>query len=271
VNEGPPSIIELVRGAQRQMRVDFEQKTAQIPHAGEKGAAREDVVRGFLKDYLPKRFGVGSGFVVDAAGAVSRQLDAVVYDQLAAPTFPVTDTQRFYPAEAVAGAISIKSSLTSQTLTDVAENLASVAQLDRFASGRPEVVFGGVPAFQHSAFSGAPANPIFAACFAFESTRLETLAVNLDQLNQGLEPPLRVQLIGVLNRGVVTYGLDGVVEPSYSPAARVALVEDSELALPLFYAFLVNAVMLRMPLLISTRTHLGLEVVEARTVEPQAG
>ena len=32
-----PSIRELVRGVQKQMRIDFEQRTAQIPHPEKKG------------------------------------------------------------------------------------------------------------------------------------------------------------------------------------------------------------------------------------------
>lgn len=263
-----PSIRALVHGVQRQMRVDFEQKTAQIPHPGEKGRGREDVVRSFLRDYLPKRFDVGSGFVVDATGGVSRQIDVVLYDRLSAPVFPVTESQRFFPAECVAGAVSIKSTLDRRSLVDAVENLISVAKLNRFASGRPEVVFGGVPSpFEHSAFRGYPTEPIFTAVWAFDSPPIDTVARNLHEVNQELDPFHRTQLIGVLNRGVVTYLDEGIIEPTYSSAAKVAFVPDADSTLPLFYMWLTNGIMRKMPLYISMRAYLDQFVVEAQVVE----
>lgn len=263
-----PSIRELIRGVQRQMRIDFEQRTAQIPHPGEKGRGREDVVRSFLREYLPKRFEVGSGFIVDASGGVSRQIDIVLYDKLSAPVFPVTETQRFFPAECVAGAVSIKSSLDRRALEDAVENLISVAQLNRFASGRTEVVFGGVPSpFEHSAFRGYPAEPIFTAVWAFDSPGVDTVARNLHELIQDLEPFHRTQLIGVLNRGVVTYLDKGIIQPTYSTTAKVAFVPNADSVLPLFYMFLTNGVIRKMPLSISLRAYLEEFVVNAGSVE----
>jgi hypothetical protein len=261
-------VVELIRAVQRQMRIEFDQKTTQIPHMGERGAAREEVVRSFLRDYLPKRFAVSPGFILDADGMVSRQIDAVIYDELCAPVFRVTETQRLFPAESVAGAVSIKSTLTRQELAEAVENLASAALLNRFGSGRPEVVFGGVPTpFVHSAFQGHPAHPVFTAAFAFESPPLETVASNLHDLNRSLDPMLRIQLIAVLNRGVVTYLDEGVIEPTYSATARVAFVEDPEIALPLFYVFLANGTMRKLPLSISFRAYLRLDTVPVRCVD----
>ncbi len=153
VNTVRPPLIELVKASQRQMAIDFEAKSSQLPHSGEKGAAREEVVRSFLSDYLPKRFAVGHGFVVDASGGVSRQIDAVIYDQLSCPVFHVTPTQRFIPAEGVSGVVSVKSVLTRSELSEAATNLTSVALLDRFASGRPQAMMGGVPALGACRFS----------------------------------------------------------------------------------------------------------------------
>lgn len=268
MSQSEPSILELTQAVQAQMRIDFEKKTAQIPHSGQKGVAREEVLRRFLADYLPKRFAVSAGFVVDAARKVSKQVDAIIYDQLSAPVFHVIEGQRLFPAESVAGAIAVKSTLRRKDLSDAIDNLASVAVLDRFASGRPEIVFGGVPSpFEHSAFHGKPPEPIFTAAFAYDSPALKTVALNLHDLNLNLAPRSRLQLIAVLNRGVVTY-IDGtIIEPTYSPTARVAFVEDPKLALPLFYAFLTNHVMRKMPLLISIRNYLGLQAVQARWIE----
>jgi hypothetical protein len=43
------------------------QRTKQTGHAGGRGAAREELVRAFLRKHLPSRFGVGTGQLVHPA------------------------------------------------------------------------------------------------------------------------------------------------------------------------------------------------------------
>lgn len=263
-----PSIRDLVSSVQKKMNIDFAEATAQIPHRGERGSGREDVVRKFLSDYLPKRFGVSPGFVVDATGAVSHQLDCIVYDQLSAPVFPITDGQRLFPAESVAGVVSIKSFLDANQLQSVVENLQSVTKLDRYASGRPEVMFGGVPSpFVHGAFEGGPIEPIFVSAFAFDSPSLKTVAVNLHNLTSGLDPTHRVQLVAVLNKGVITYQDGQIAGPSYSPTAKVSFIADGESSLGLFYTWFANNVIRKLPLHISLRAYLQMPAVMAQVVD----
>lgn len=260
-----PSLKELIKGVQEQMWIDFRSRTAQLPTPGEKGLAREDVVRGFLRRYLPGRFHVESGFVVDAAGGVSRQIDVVIYDYLSAPRFEVSEGTRMIPVEAVAGVVSVKSFLDDRRLSDALGNMRSVTQLDRFASGRPYITFGGVPGPWECQL--ADMEPAFGAVFAFDGSPLDRLGLVVHKANQEIDPRHRVQLVCVLNRGVISY-LDGATfEPSYMPTARVAIVEDSQLSLPLFYAFLANGVWRKEPVGISFRKYMELELVPVRWVE----
>ena len=46
-----------------------------ISHQGEKGGIRERRVQDFLKKYLPKKYGVSSGHVIDHEGKHSKQED----------------------------------------------------------------------------------------------------------------------------------------------------------------------------------------------------
>lgn len=258
-----PPVRELVQAAQEQMRIDFERKTRQIPHAGERGAAREDVLRSFLADHLPERFGVDTGFIIDAARAVSRQMDVVIFDKLSAPVFRTSAQRRLFPVEAVAGAISVKSRLDANELDEATQNLASAASLGRFAGDRRDVVAGGVPIpFEH-----AGGEPVFTAIFAYQSVELATLAQLIHAANQTLEPSLRVQLVGVLGQGIITYLLHGVLEPTYDPGATVGLVSEPDLALPLFYSFLAAGITRKIPVWFSYRSYLGLEVVPTYWVE----
>ena len=108
-----------------------------VPHKAELGFSREEVVRSFLRAYLPKRFDVSHGFAFDCTGAVSRQLDVIVSDAGVAPMFEGPGGTRFVPCEAIVAAGQVKSVLRSRSeyLAALA-NLESAKALDRSAAGR---------------------------------------------------------------------------------------------------------------------------------------
>jgi hypothetical protein len=56
--------------------------TGVLPHAGERGSNDEERCRAFLSSVLPRRYAIGTGFVVSSAeGAkVSRQQDVIIFD-----------------------------------------------------------------------------------------------------------------------------------------------------------------------------------------------
>lgn len=85
-------------------------------HKGKLGENREALLQRFLATYLPRRFGVGTGFALLGAD-VSTQQDVVVYDQLTNPVlFPDTAAPLF-PPSALAAVIEVKSTLTKAELT----------------------------------------------------------------------------------------------------------------------------------------------------------
>lgn len=126
----------------RQAMEAFELAT-ELGHSGESGRAREDVVRGFLADVVPPDFGIDTGFVIDAAGGVSRQVDIVVYRKQRAPVLAIGGVKHFM-VESVAAVIECKASITSRSvLTSALDNIASVKELDRTNGGRNRVVGRG--------------------------------------------------------------------------------------------------------------------------------
>lgn len=125
----------LLAAAAARMKADLSQRL--IAHPGELGTDREEVVRSFLRAYLPKRFEVSTGFVFDANGAVSKQIDVIIADSHVCAHFETVGGTRYYPCESVVAVGQVKSSLTSKKkLRDALENLESVKQLDRSARGR---------------------------------------------------------------------------------------------------------------------------------------
>lgn len=134
VPKGGFRLHDLLSSAAGRMRADLAQQL--VAHPGEQGKDREEVVRTFLRSNLPKRYEVSTGFVFDAAGRVSEQIDVVIADALVCPVFETAGGVRFFPCEAVVAVGQVKSSMTSESVMRAAlENLESVKRLDRSAGG----------------------------------------------------------------------------------------------------------------------------------------
>jgi hypothetical protein len=128
---------ELLKSVIEQMRIALKQRL--IPHPGELGTGREEVIRDLLRKYLPKKFGVSTGFVFDTHGKVSRQIDIVIYKAHSCPLFEAAGGKKFFPCESVVAVGEAKSCLTSSKKVEEAfENLRSVKELDRSA-GRTNI------------------------------------------------------------------------------------------------------------------------------------
>jgi hypothetical protein len=116
---------------------------ALVKHLGERGRAREEVLRQYLVETVPEGFTVATGFVIDCHGTQSRQQDLIVVRRDYHPRFQVGGAQ-FFPVEAVAAVIEVKSLLDSRTLREAIVNAQSVKVLDRTGGGHNYIVNGGI-------------------------------------------------------------------------------------------------------------------------------
>jgi hypothetical protein len=124
---------------------------AGISHPGESGRARENVLAAYLRQLLPKEFSVDTGFVFDASGKISKQIDIVIYRADYYPVFEIGGIKH-YIVESVVAAIENKASIASQeSLSSALENIKSVKQLDRTGSGKNYILLGRN--------QGGPVNP----------------------------------------------------------------------------------------------------------------
>jgi hypothetical protein len=129
------SLQDMLTSAGKRMREDLAQRM--VAHPGELGVGREEVIRRFLRSYLPLRFDISTGFVFDSKGDVSKQLDIIIANALVCPRFETAGGIRFNPCESVVAVGQVKSSLTSDAeLKSALANLESVKDLDRSAGGR---------------------------------------------------------------------------------------------------------------------------------------
>ncbi len=122
--------------------LEFENFAKQIEHNGEAGRSREFALSALLKKYLPKRAAVDTGFVIDATGGCSKQIDIIIYDQTVGTMFEVNGI-KFFPCETVLAVGEVKTRIdNSATLDDALDKIKSVKSLDRLNRGNNRLSTG---------------------------------------------------------------------------------------------------------------------------------
>jgi len=171
-----------------------------------KGEESERHLRDFLAAFLPKRFAVGKGYIVDRGNTLSYETDVVIYDALNCAVYPLTQAVVMVPSDGVAAAIEVKARLYGGYLREefMKARLVKSLQPAAPAGGARIPPFVGLLAFGNK-------NPLGRA--ASEYTRLireygagagfDAVAV----LDQGLVtpapaadaagPPVRVEALGL--------------------------------------------------------------------------
>ena len=123
--------------AQASLKAGIEQIRSSIPHAGETGTLIEKLIRSELQKVLPEKVAVADGFVVDADGRTSKQMDIILYDKLNTPRIFSGDGAQMFPVETTYGAGEIKTRLDASELKDTYEKCSSYKSLVRKAYFRP--------------------------------------------------------------------------------------------------------------------------------------
>jgi Domain of unknown function (DUF6602) len=128
-------LAQLMQARYRRLMLDFELTFSkeQVSHPGERGRLLEEILRTFLASVLPRRIGVGSGFIAEGAShRMSRQTDVILYDALNYPLILSEKSLQIYPNEAVLATIEVKSALHRKELTDGVRNILSSKTMHKY-------------------------------------------------------------------------------------------------------------------------------------------
>ena len=112
-------------------RTGLQASKEQITHFGVQGADAENRWIDLLRYYLPKRYEVNRGFVVDSNGNTSDQIDCVVYDAFYTPSLYGENDGRYVPAEAVYAIFESKPAAAKSAFQYANNKVASVRKLHR--------------------------------------------------------------------------------------------------------------------------------------------
>lgn len=83
------------------------------------GAFNEEILRNFLRDFLPKWVSVSQGFVLDRSGNISNQIDILIYNStFYAPLYSVNNLV-VLPPESVFIAIEVKTRINKKIFLEI--------------------------------------------------------------------------------------------------------------------------------------------------------
>lgn len=227
-----------------QIKIDYDRISRNIPHYGERGEGREQILIELLREYLPGRFGVESGFVFDVHGNTSKQTDIIIYDKFIAPRFKISGEKYVYPCESVVAVGEVKTFLDKNELEDSISKLLAIQRLDRTGGGRNRVRMG-----YHYIMNDEQLNPkandcdsIWSFIFSSDSSSLPTVARNFMQLCSNHERYLWPNFICVLNKGILSYASDTglVTDPRIAKSVYHSTESEAGHALMKWFMLLCN-------------------------------
>jgi hypothetical protein len=231
------NIVEIFDQVADKMRSDLAETRSALQHPGLKGSSLEEVVRQFLREYLPATLDVSTGVVVDSKGNISRQIDVIISDAAKTPIFYRSRDTRVIPVEGVYSVMEVKADLTTQELERAFENMRSVRKLQKIAY---EVDSGPITKWKMLYGRTWQMWPINYFVFAFDSSPLDKLGSLLAKryTDERLPEWERIDTICVLNRGVIlNQDPNGFFDALPSPGSTVGHYE-TERALLLFYSLI---------------------------------
>lgn len=124
-----------MRGAfiavQKGLEMRLQLASESIAHSPTQGTVNEDHWIEVFRSYLPKRYEVATGFVIDSRGGRSQQIDVVVFDKHFTPTLLDQQNHRYIPAEAVYAVFESKPHIDKNYLEYAGDKAASVRKLRR--------------------------------------------------------------------------------------------------------------------------------------------
>jgi len=174
---------------------------ALLRHQGEKGTANERVLGEILEDFLPAKYGVHSGFLVDHRGRLSSQTDIVITDELNHPNLFSTLSSIIHPIDSVVATIEVKTTLNLKELKKSTNNLRKLrSDLQLLEKPRGLITPPGVPPI----IVGHPISVLFAFTMNYRPWDSVTGLLRSFQAHMKSIPnEEKLDLIYILDRAIV--------------------------------------------------------------------
>lgn len=100
----------------KKMKIDFDEITSKIMHNPTKGTIREELLKTCFLEFLPEKYSIGNGIIINSDEFQSKQQDFIIYDALNSPKMLKSQAFQILPVESIYSVIEIKSTLTTNEL-----------------------------------------------------------------------------------------------------------------------------------------------------------
>lgn len=129
----PPGIHAYYETLQSIFNLQSRILTGVLPHYGERGRNDEERFRDFLTKVLPRKFSVGTGFIVcsDPSVQPSSQTDVVIYDEIHNSPLHRELSAFVYPVEMVYGVVEVKGRLEKQDIKIILEDIQKLRTMEK--------------------------------------------------------------------------------------------------------------------------------------------
>lgn len=131
LTDGKIFLAEAFKAEQAVLSKKLELSEKSITHSPSMGEVNERHFLDTLRKYLPKRYEVAQGIVIDSNGSTSDQIDVIIFDNQYTPTLLDQHDHRFVPVEAVYCVLEVKPTITKEYLEYAGNKANSVRRLER--------------------------------------------------------------------------------------------------------------------------------------------
>ncbi len=216
---------------------EFENMASLISHRGEAGEGREDVLKKILRKHIPKRYGVDSGFVFDAFGNDSKQMDIIIYEANYTPVFEIVGEKRYFPCETVVAVGQVRTNIGSRKkLADCLDNIKSAKKLDRSNNRTNELITGPGISLRGMKFDPEQEfrDQIFGFIFCSSSISSDLIISEMKKFNKTNQRNLWTNLVINYNNFLIEYTVSVEKSPEKfltqdpNKAELIALIKKSE-------------------------------------------
>ena len=249
--------LQALRNAAQRLAADFEDSKL-FDHRGEKGEFREYIAGQFLRSFLPRCYGIGSGQVFAEDGNSSNQIDLVLYDTVFSNVLFREANSCLFPCESVYGTVEVKTNLSTPELETAVANVASVKRLDRASSDMCDMLpFRRFNVGTGLVYDRQIRNPYLGIVFAYEGLSSDTVVAKLNRYLQTRDFPVEhlPDFVFCYRRGYVVAKFRSeeqrlVPAPPGSSFERYEAISTGNDTLPLFFLTLnvcLNQIILKTP------------------------
>ncbi len=116
---------------QAMLKTQLEMSSVSVTHNGTMGDVNEKHFIEIIKRYMPDRYAVDTGIIIDSDGKTSDQIDVVIFDNQYTPTLLDQQNHRFIPVESVYAVFEVKPHIDKNYLKYAGEKAESVRKLNR--------------------------------------------------------------------------------------------------------------------------------------------